>query len=72
MTTIGMGWDDAKLGVSFFEPPRPGGCAAVQDLRHHELVARMGWTEMGFVTLLHGRSVMHRVRDELRRRRRAG
>ncbi|KAA0092706.1 hypothetical protein CIW49_28315 [Mycolicibacterium sp. P1-18] len=70
-TTIGMGWDDAKLGVSFFEPPRPGGCAAVQDLRHHELVERMGWTEIGFVAVTQGRSLVYRVRDELRRRTRS-
>jgi hypothetical protein len=68
-TVIGMGWDDAKLGVSFFEPPRPGGCAAIQDLRHHELVARLGWTEIGFVGLTQGRALVYRVRDELRRRR---
>ncbi|TPG35796.1 hypothetical protein [Mycolicibacterium hodleri] len=69
-TVIGMGWDDVKLGVSYFEPPRPGGCAAVQDLRHHELVARMGWTEMGFINSGHGRSVGYHVRNELHRRRR--
>jgi hypothetical protein len=68
-TVIGMGWDEAKLGVSFFEPPRPGGCAAVQDLRHHELVERLGWTEMGFVGSTQGRALLYRVRDELRRRR---
>ncbi|TQR84116.1 hypothetical protein D8S82_23235 [Mycobacterium hodleri] len=67
-TTIGMGWDEVKLGVSFFEPPRPGGCAAVQDLRHHELVERVGWTEIGFVAVTQGRSIVYRVRDELRRR----
>ena len=70
-TTIGMGWDDVKLGVSFFEPPRPGGCAAVQDLRHHELVARLGWTEIGFVAVTQGRAIVYRVRDELRRRTRS-
>lgn len=69
-TVLGMGWDEAKLGVSFFEPPRPGGCAATQDLRHHELVERLGWTEMGFVASTQGRALLYRVRDELRRRRR--
>jgi hypothetical protein len=67
---IAMGWEDVKLGVSFFAPPRPGGCAAVQDLRHHEIVQRAGWTEIGYIGMSHARLIAHRVRDELWQRRR--
>ena len=70
MTRIGMGWEDVKLGVSYFEPPRPGGRAAVQSLLHHEIVQRTGWTEVGYVGTAHARMVVHRVRNELWRRRR--
>ena len=70
VTRIGMGWEELKLGVSYFEPPWPDGCAAVQNLLHHELVQRTGWTEFGYVGTRHARIVVHRVRGEMWRRRR--
>ena len=67
---IGMGWEEIKLGVSLFEPPRPDGNSALHQIMHHELVQRVGWTEILFVGTTQERTVAHRVRDEYWRRRR--
>lgn len=67
---IGMGWDDVELGVSFLPPDSTGVAAAIQALSRHEMVQRIGWTEVGFASLTQGRRIACRVRDELRRRRR--
>ncbi|GAB7068567.1 hypothetical protein H7J06_30020 [Mycobacterium hodleri] len=68
MTSIGMGWDRAKVGVSFVAEGSRSGSLLVQDLRRQEIVQRHGWIEFGVASLLHARMLLPRVRDELRRR----
>ena len=68
MTTIGMGWDRAKVGLSFVAESSFAGSLLVQELLHRQIVQRQGWIEFGFVSALHARTQLYAVRDELRRR----
>jgi hypothetical protein len=70
MTRIGLGWDSAMVGVSFVAETTLAGSLLVQELRHRSLLQRQGWIEFGFASLLHARTQLAAVRDELRKRRR--
>lgn len=64
---IGMGWDGPKVGVSIWHGNGSDGRNAVQDVRHQEVVQRLGWIELR-VTPDQPGSVVHRVRRALRLR----
>ncbi|BBZ30094.1 hypothetical protein MMAD_43890 [Mycolicibacterium madagascariense] len=66
---IGMGWEGIKLGVSYFAPLEAGVGVAAGDLVHHEIVARTGWTEVGYVGMANAGLIARRVRSEVWRRR---
>jgi hypothetical protein len=69
MVVIGLGWDRAKVGLSF-EPERHLiGSRLIQELRRQAIVQRLGWLEFGFASTQHGRSLLSALRDELRKRR---
>ena len=64
---IGMGWEVVKVGVSRVTP---NDGSLIQLTQRHELVQRLGWTEIQVAGTAPPRTVVHRVRDELWRRRR--
>jgi hypothetical protein len=68
MTTIGMGWDHAKVGLSFVTGSKLDGSLLVQELLRRQIVQRQGWIEFGFASPQHARSQLVAVRNELRRR----
>jgi hypothetical protein len=72
IATIGMGWDEARVGVSYYEPEDIAGLAdpyrIVQEIRHQDMVQGLGWRELRVVPAHTRRSVVFRVRRALRER----
>jgi|KBSSwiStaDraftv2_1062776.scaffolds.fasta_scaffold01037_24 hypothetical protein len=64
---IGMGWEDAKVGVSHYEPDD---AFIVQRLSRQDLLQRMGWVEIQVVDQHLRTTIVGRARDALRMRRR--
>jgi hypothetical protein len=64
---IGMGWDRPKVGVSFQDPGETDHYLLVQEIKHQEVLQRLGWVEIRVAALNQPRSILHRVRDALRR-----
>ncbi|MDT5328260.1 MAG: hypothetical protein QOF25_5412 [Mycobacterium sp.] len=64
---IGMGWDGPKIGVSFQDPGGTDRYLLVQEIKHQEVLQRLGWVEIRVAALNQPRSILHRVRDALRR-----
>jgi hypothetical protein len=67
-TRIAMGWERAKVGVSYEPDGRLEGYSAVQQLAAEELVQRQGWIHIRAHPYLSVRLVVHRVRAALRQR----
>lgn len=68
MATIGLGWDRAKVGMSFESGRTFEGSTLIQALRRQAIVQRLGWIEFGFASHQHARSLLYTVRQELMRR----
>lgn len=68
VTSVGMGWDRAKVGISFVAERALSGSLLVQDRRHQEIIQKQGWLEFGVASPLHGMTLLPRIRNELRRR----
>lgn len=68
VTSIGMGWDRAKVGISFVAERTLSGSLLVQDSRHQQIIQRQGWLEFSVASLLHGTTLLPHIRNELRRR----
>jgi hypothetical protein len=64
---IGMGWDRPKVGVSFQDPGEADHHLLVQEINHQEVLQRLGWIEIRVAALNQPRSILHRVREALRR-----
>jgi hypothetical protein len=64
---IGVGWDVPKVGVSFQDPGGTDCYRLVQEIKHQEVVQRLGWVEIRVAALNQPRSILHRVREALRR-----
>jgi transcriptional regulator with AbiEi antitoxin domain of type IV toxin-antitoxin system len=62
---IGMGWDDAKVGISHVTPDD---ATLIQATQRTDLVQRLGWVEIQVADMDAPRSVVHRAREALRRR----
>ena len=69
VAVVGMGWDSHKVGVSFQEPGGADRYRLVQEIMHQEVLQRLGWVEIRVAALNQPRSILHRVRDALRRSR---
>jgi hypothetical protein len=60
---VGMGWESQRVAVSFHDPDR---FHLVQEIKHQEVLQRLGWAEIRVVALNQRRSIVHRVRRALR------